>query len=131
MKPGICCPRCGRHNPSRAKFCANCGLSFLSAGVIPDSDSGGQGKGSGLLGVLAGFLLVFILVAILSFVKVMLPRELDFGGRHILPVEQQNYRINPDEQRGFIQRETRWSFELPPQPRIYRHHRSCQIKVAD
>jgi hypothetical protein len=125
MKQGICCPRCGRYNPSRAKFCANCGLSFLSAGLIADPDFASPKRGSGVLGVLAGFLLVFILVAILSFVRVMLPRDMDFGTRYAIPVEQQKHRISPEEQHRFIHRETRWSFELPSRPGIYLHRHPC------
>jgi hypothetical protein len=126
MKPGLCCPRCGRYNPSRAKFCANCGLSFLSAGVISGNDRTSQARGSGVLGVLAGFLLVFILVAILSFVRIMLPRDMDFGSRFAIPAEQHKFRIDPDEQRRFIHRETRWSFELPSRPGVYLHrHYQC------
>lgn len=29
----ICCPRCGLHNAPHARFCAQCGLNLLRAGV--------------------------------------------------------------------------------------------------
>lgn len=29
----ICCPRCGHHSPSRAKYCAQCGVNLGLAGA--------------------------------------------------------------------------------------------------
>jgi hypothetical protein len=31
--PSILCPRCGRHNLSRARFCAQCGLNLTASGA--------------------------------------------------------------------------------------------------
>jgi hypothetical protein len=31
--PSLICPRCGRHNVSRARFCAQCGLNLAASGA--------------------------------------------------------------------------------------------------
>ncbi|HOA74466.1 MAG TPA: hypothetical protein PL151_13290 [Phycisphaerae bacterium] len=112
MYDGIDCPRCARRNPGRAKFCANCGLSFLSAGVIPDTRRE-PAKGGGLVGVLAGFVLVFVLVALLSFVRAVLPGPGDFRGRCLLPVEQEQVRVLPGERNRLLHHDADWIVEPP------------------
>lgn len=126
MNPGISCPRCARLNPSRARFCANCGLSFLSAGVLPGLDRAGKSGGSGLLGVMAGFLLVFALVALLSLARAALPRHGEFGSRCVFPIEQRQSRLAPAESEQIIRREARWVFELPSRPAIHIQRHQCQ-----
>jgi hypothetical protein len=37
MNAMLCCPRCGRQNESRARFCASCGLNLAAAGIEPNS----------------------------------------------------------------------------------------------
>jgi hypothetical protein len=48
MNAKVCCPRCGRQNDSRAKFCASCGLNLVAAGIGLDSHIGGATRRTGV-----------------------------------------------------------------------------------
>lgn len=126
MKPRLSCPRCGRSNPSRARFCGNCGLSFVSAGLIAGPDDRPRPRGSGILGVLAGFLLVFALLAVLSLARTVLPRTLEAHLRCSAPFEPPRVLPFPDERRPLIRRETGWVFFDTPRTRNVRYEHRCR-----
>jgi hypothetical protein len=89
-------------------------LSFLAAGLIGETAyASGKTRGSGVLGVLAGFLLVFLLVAVLSFIRVIVPRQVEFSSYHHFPVEQEQIRIAPRGSERLLQHEAKWIFQLP------------------
>jgi ribosomal protein L37E len=52
-QPTITCSRCGRHNPSRARFCAQCGLNLSARGggdqVTRALRKNGRKGGTGLI----------------------------------------------------------------------------------
>ena len=60
--PSILCPRCGRHNLSRARFCAQCGLNLAASGaseigpMVPGQRRKGRG-GAVLFVILLGLFL--------------------------------------------------------------------------
>ena len=120
MNPAICCPRCGRYNASRARFCGNCGLSFLAAGVLPSREaSPPRRSGGGFLGVMTGLLVVFLLVAALSFVRVTSPQRVHLGPAFCpRALQQPAVRIHsdgsedvPSWRRPHLQQRTFWRYE--------------------
>jgi len=94
--------------------------------VIPDPKQPSEKRGSGLLGVLAGFALVFILVAILSFIRIVVPRHVHFGSVFPPPVEHKAVHIDSEEQRLLRAREARWQFEGARHPPFSFERRACR-----
>lgn len=92
MNPAICCPRCSRYSPSRARFCANCGLSFVSAGLVPESAPRPRRSG-GFFGVFAGMLLLFVLIAAISILQFAIPYRMFLRHNQAQPFQQRTVRI--------------------------------------
>lgn len=125
MGSGLCCPRCGRHNSSQARFCANCGLSFLSAGLISQSSGGAERNGSGLLGVIVGFILIFALVAVISFIRLAAPPRVHFSSEYAPVFQYEQVRMGPHQQDRLIRRDTHWRFEFPVPSSVGIKHGKC------
>ncbi|NLU22077.1 MAG: zinc ribbon domain-containing protein [Phycisphaerae bacterium] len=68
----ILCPRCGRRNVSRARYCAQCGLNLVAAGVDEVTRTlrrNGQHTGIGLLLFLVLVILFFSVIGSLVRAK--------------------------------------------------------------
>lgn len=79
-----------------------------------------------MLGVLAGFLLVFGLLAVLSLVRVLLPRAMEAGLLCPAAFERHQALPVPEDRRPLIHREADWVFFDTHRTRSVRYEHRCR-----
>ena len=118
MDGPICCPRCGHHNPSRARYCAYCGLhiaagqaNFVAGPAVrlPVPPQPRRHLGGGTVGV------VLLLFAVVMGMYVVLRATAFVRRSHLGPIhiEQMNARphIQHTVQERTIINESQWEID--------------------